>query len=122
MHFQICQNLLVERSFFNHIVIIPKTTNDITTGGPKIAYVDYSTKLTYPVEVTKKNLLIAANPSKSVLYKNHTIYYADGRQETIENIGDAQLVSFNGKEYIVWFEMVKATDGHEVYVCQRELK
>jgi hypothetical protein len=26
------------------------------------------------------------------------------------------------KEYIVWFEMKKAADGHEIYVCQKELK
>lgn len=86
------------------------------------AMIDYKTLLKYPVEITRKNLLIANNPAKSILYKMHTLYYADGTKETIENVGDAQLVSFNGKEYIVWFEMMKVTDGHEIYVCQKELK
>jgi hypothetical protein len=86
------------------------------------AIVDYKTTLKYPVEITKKNLLIARNPSKSVLYKMHTLYYADGSKETIANVGDAQLVRFNSKEYIVWFEMKKAAEGHEIYVCQKELK
>ncbi len=86
------------------------------------AIIDYKTTLKYPVEITRKNLLVARNPAKSVLYKMHTIYYPDGTKETIDNVGDAQLVSFNNKEYIVWFEMKKAADGHEIYVCQKELK
>ncbi len=89
---------------------------------PEEAIIDYKTTLKYPVEVAKKNLLVASNPAKSVLYKMHTLYYADGTKETIDNVGDAQLVIFNGKEYIVWFEMMKVADGHEIYVCQKELK
>ena len=89
---------------------------------PVGAVIDYKTVLTYPVEMEKKNLLIASNPAKSVMYKIHTLYYPDGSKETIDNVGDAQLVSFNGKEYIVWFEMKKGTDGHEIYVCQKQLK
>ena len=45
----------------------------------------------------------------------------DRCKETID-VGDAQLVNFNSKEYIVWFEMKKAAYGHEIYVCQKELK
>lgn len=86
------------------------------------AMVDYKTVLKYPVEISKKNLLIARNPAKSVLYKMHTLYYPDGNKETIDNVGDAQIVNFNGKEYIVWFEMKKGADGYEIYVCQKELK
>jgi hypothetical protein len=89
---------------------------------PVEAIIDYKTSLKFPVEVAKKNLLIARNPAKSVLYKMHNLYYPDGTKETIDNVGDAQLVNFNGKEYIVWFEMKKAADGHEIYVCQKELK
>ena len=43
-------------------------------------------------------------------------------KETIDNTGNAQLISFNGKDYIVWFEVMKVDDGHEIYVCQKELK
>ncbi|MEP6673883.1 MAG: hypothetical protein ABJA78_01965 [Ferruginibacter sp.] len=89
---------------------------------PVEAIVDYKTVLSYPVEITKQNLLVAGNPAKSVLYKMHTIYYPDGSKETIDNVGNAQLVGFNGKEYIVWFAMTKVADGHEIYVCQKELK
>ena len=89
---------------------------------PVEAMIDYKTTLKYPVEITKKNLLIANNPAKSVVYKAHTLYYADGTKEIIDNAGDAQLISFNGKEYIVWFAMTKVADGHEIYVCQKELK
>ena len=52
----------------------------------------------------------------------HTLYYADGTKETIDNTGDAQLVHFNGKDYIVRFAMKKVEDGHEIYVCQKELR
>jgi hypothetical protein len=93
-----------------------------TVQPPVEAMIDYKTVLKYPVEVAKQNLLVSRNPAKSVLYKMHTLYYADGTKETIDNVGDAQLVNFNGKEYIVWFEMKKGTDGHEIYVCQKELK
>ena len=86
------------------------------------AMVDYKTVLKYPVEISRKNLLISRNPAKSVLYKMHTLYYEGGAKETIDNVGDAQLVSFNGKEFIVWFAMKKVADGHEIYVCQKELK
>ncbi len=89
---------------------------------PYQVYIDYTTVLHYPAPITKNHLLVARNPAKSVLYNMHTLYYADGTKETIENVGDAQLVSFNGKEYIVWFEMKKVADGHEIYVCQKELK
>ncbi len=89
---------------------------------PVEAIIDYKTMLKYPAEITKQNLLVASNPAKSVLYKMHTLYYADGTKEIIDNTGDAQLVSFNGKDYIVWFEMIKVADGHEIYVCQKELK
>lgn len=89
---------------------------------PVEAIINYKTVLKYPVEITKQNLLLASNPAKSVLYKMHTLYYADGSKETIDNTGDAQLVGFNGKEYIVWFAMTKVADGHEIYLCQKELK
>jgi hypothetical protein len=86
------------------------------------AYIDYTTKLTYPVNITQKNLLVASNPAKSIVYSQHTLYYPDGSKETIDNTGDAQIVYFNGKDYIVWFEIMKNADGHQVYVCQKELK
>ncbi|MEO7044262.1 MAG: hypothetical protein ABI091_03070 [Ferruginibacter sp.] len=107
-----------------HVVCIVSEIDKINHSPipPVEAIIDYKTKLKYPVEIAKKNLLIARNPSKSVLYKMHTLYYPDGTKETIDNVGDAQLVNFNGKEYIVWFEMKKAADGHEIYVCQKELK
>ncbi len=86
------------------------------------AYIDYTTKLDYPVNITKTNLLVASNPAKSIVYQQHTLYYPDGSKETIDNVGDAQILNFNGKDYIVWFEMMKNIDGHQVYVCQKELK
>lgn len=89
---------------------------------PVEAIINYKTVLKYPVEVTKQNLLLANNPAKSVLYRMHTLYYADGAKETIDNTGNAQIVHFNGKDYIVWFEMMRRADGHEIYVCQKELK
>ena len=107
-----------------HVVGIVTEVDKINHMGktPVEAMIDYKTMLKYPLEITKQNLLIAKNPAKSVLYKMHTLYYADGTKETIDNVGDAQLVSFNGKEYIVWFAMMKVADGHEIYVCQKELK
>ncbi|MEO6135070.1 MAG: hypothetical protein ABIP35_07950, partial [Ginsengibacter sp.] len=107
-----------------HVVCIVSEIDKINHSPipPVEAIIDYKTALKYPVEIAKKNLLIAMNPSKSVLYKMHTLYYPDGTKETIDNVGDAQLVNFNGKEYIVWFEMKKVADGHEIYVCQKELK
>ena len=107
-----------------HVVCIV-TEIDKTNHSPQPpveAIIDYKTVLKYPMEVAKQNLLIASNPAKSVLYKMHTLYYPDGTKDTIDNVGDAQLVSFNGKEYIVWFEMTKVANGHEIYVCQKELK
>lgn len=106
-------------------VVCILTQKDVTGLAYKVgveAMIDYKTRLTYPEEITRKNLLVAHNPAKSVLYKMHTLYYSDGTKETIDNVGDAQLISFNGKEYIVWFEMKKAAYGHEIYVCQKELK
>jgi hypothetical protein len=96
---------------------------DVTQGDNTTeAYIDYTTKLTYPVNITKENLLVASNPAKSIVYSQHTLYYPDGSKETIDNVGDAQILNFNGKDYIVWFEMMKNADGHQVYVCQKELK
>jgi hypothetical protein len=105
-----------------HVVSIVKLKDMTQAENTTEAWVDYTTKLTYPVNITKQHLLLATNPAKSVLYNMHTLYYADGTKETIDNVGDAQLVNFNGKNYIVWFEMMKVADGHEIYVCQKELK
>jgi len=105
-----------------HVVSIVKLKGMTQAENTTEAWVDYTTKLTYPVNITKKNLLIASNPSKSVVYNQHTLYYPDGTKETIDNVGDAQLINFNGKDYIVWFEMMKAAGGHQVYICQKELK
>lgn len=105
-----------------HIVAIPTTMEQMSAGGATTAYVDYKTKLSYPLVIDKEHLLITTDPAKSLFYKNHVLYYADGHQETIDNVGDAQLYSFNGKDYVLWFEMMNAADGHEIYVCQKELK
>jgi hypothetical protein len=105
-----------------HVVSIVKLKDITQAENTTEAWVDYTTKLTYPVNITKQHLLLATNPAKSALYNKHTLYYADGTKETINNVGDAQLVNFNGKNYIVWFEMMKVADGHEIYVCQKELK
>jgi hypothetical protein len=105
-----------------HVVSIVKLKDNTQAENTTEAWVDYTTKLTYPVNITKQHLLLATNPAKSVLYNMHTLYYADGTKKTIDNVGDAQLIKFNGKEYIVWFEMMKVADGHEIYVCQKELK
>jgi hypothetical protein len=105
-----------------HVVCIVKQKDMPEERNTTEAYINYTTRLNYPVSITKKNLLIASNPAKSVLYRQHTLYYADGTKETIDNVGDAQLINFNGKDYIVWFEMMKAAGGHQVYVCQKELK
>ncbi len=111
-----------------HLVIIPLEKVSMVNDKPlvepnKHVYIDYKTILNYPVEVNKKeHLLVASNLSKSVYYNRHTLYYADGLSEPINNCGNPQLVSFNGKDYIVWFEVMKAEDGHEIYVCQKELK
>ncbi|MGG9960414.1 hypothetical protein [Ferruginibacter sp. SUN106] len=105
-----------------HVVSIVKLKDITQADNTTEAYIDYTIKLTYPVNITKKNLLVASNPAKSVLYKQHTLYYADGTKETIDNVGDAQIINFNGKDYIVWFEMMKNAGGHQVYVCQKELK
>jgi len=111
-----------------HVVCIVRQKNtvqketDTENYNTMEAYVDYTTKLDYPVNITKKNLLLASNPAKSVIYQLHTLYYPDGSKETIDNVGDAQIINFNGKDYIVWFEVMKAADGqHEVYVSQKEL-
>lgn len=107
-----------------HVVCIVKQ-KDVTIDedhNATEAYIDYTTKLNFPLSITKKNLLVASIPAKSVLYRSHTLYYPDGTKETIDNVGDAQIINFNGKDYIVWFEMMKAADGHQVYICQKELK
>ncbi len=104
-----------------HIVAIPTTMEQATAGGATTAYVDYHIKLSYPVSIDKEHLLIATNPAMSVLYKNHVLYYPDGRRETIDNVGDAQICHFNGKDYILWFAMMKIADGHEIYVCGKAL-
>lgn len=103
----------------SHVVCI---VNDRKDTAPYEVYIDFKTALHFPEPITKKNLLISKDPAKSVLYKAHTLYYANGTKEIINNTGDAQLIGFNGKEYIVWFEVMKAEDGHEIYVCQKELK
>ncbi len=106
-----------------HVVSIVKLKDATQTNNTTEAYIDYKTYLKYPVNITKENLLVAIdNPAKSVLYQGHTLYYPDGRKETLDNVGNAQLIKFNGKEYIVWFEIMKAEGGHEIYVCQKELK
>lgn len=105
-----------------HVVSIVKLKDMTQAENTTEAWVDYTTKLTYPVNITKQHLLLATSPAKSVLYNMHNLYYANGTKETINNVGDAQLVNFNGKNYIVWFEMLKADGGHEIYVCQKELK
>lgn len=111
-----------------HLVIIPMEKVSMVNDKPQVeknkhVYIDYKTILTYPIEVNKKeHLLVAGNLSKSVYYNQHTLYYADGQTEPINNCGNAQLISFNGKDYIVWFEVMKVEDGHEIYVCQKELK
>lgn len=64
-----------------------------------------------------KNLLVASNPAKSIFYRSHTLY-PDGRKETIDNVGEAQIINFNGKDYIVWFEMMKAAEGMK-YMCAK---
>ena len=105
-----------------HVVSIVKIKDLTQPENTTEAYIDYTTHLSYPVNITKQNLLVASNPAKSVLYNLHTLYYPDGTKEAIDNVGDAQLIKFNGKEYIVWFEMMKAEGGHEIFVCQKELK
>lgn len=106
-----------------HVVIIPKYAEQMQAGIlPKTVYIDYNTKLSFAAEVDKKHLLVASNPAKSIVYRNHKIYYPDGSEETLFNVGDVQLCGFNGKDYIVWFEMIKQADGHEVYICSKELK
>lgn len=112
-----------------HLVVIPMEKSYMGSDQKPVvepnkkAYIDYKTTLTYPVAVNKKqHLLVASNPSQSVYYHQHTLYYADGRTETINNSGDAQLVVFNGKDYIVWFEVMKAEDGYGVYICQKILQ
>ena len=106
-----------------HVVCIVKQKNaESEDRNTTEAYIDYTTRLVYPVNITKTNLLVASNPAKSVVYQQHTLYYPDGSKETIDNVGDAQILNFNGKDYIVWFEMMKNADGHQVYVCQKELK
>ena len=103
-------------------ILTQKDNTGLTYKNGVEVMIDYKTMLIYSVEITQKNLLVSRNPAKSVLYKAHTLYYADGTKETIDNVGDAQLVGFNGKEYIVWFAMKKVAEGHEIYVCQKELK
>lgn len=105
-----------------HIVVIPHPIEGNTSKLATTAYIDYTIPLSFPIEVTKEHLLMASNPAKSVLYAHHTLYYPDGRKKTVQNVGDAQIVQFNHKDYIVWFEIVKQTDGDEVYVCQEELR
>lgn len=106
-----------------HVVIIPKYAEQMQAGIlPKTVYIDYTKKLSFAAEVDKKHLLVASNAAKSIVYRNHKIYYPDGSEETLFNVGDVQLCGFNGKDYIVWFEMVKQADGHEVYICSKELK
>ena len=105
-----------------HVVSIVKPKDAAQADNTTEAYIDYTIHLKYPVNITKKNLLVAGNPAKSVLYKWHTLYYPDGRKETIDNVGNAQIIKFNGKEYIVWFEMMKVEDDYQIYVCQKELK
>lgn len=105
-----------------HVVSIVKLKDMTQTENTTEAWIDYTTKLTYPVNITKEHLLLASNPAKSVLYHQHTLYYPGGTKETIDNVGDAQMIHFNGKDYIVWFEMMKAADGHKIFVCQKELK
>jgi hypothetical protein len=105
-----------------HVVCIVKLKDVSQTYNTTEAYIDYTTKLNYPVNITQKNLLLASNPAKSVVYQLHSLYYPDGTKETIDNVGDAQIINFNGKDYIVWFEMMKAAEGHQVYLCQKELK
>jgi hypothetical protein len=105
-----------------HVVCIVKLKDITQADNTTEAYIDYTTHLNYPVNIIKQNLLLASNPSKSVLYKGHTLYYADGHKETIDNVGDAQIINFNGKDYLLWFEMMKIADGHEIYICQKELK
>lgn len=87
------------------------------------AIIDYKTVVSYPVNHLKKeNLLIATDPSRSVYYEKHVLYYADGTNEAIDNIGTPQLVSFNGKDFIVWFEVIKNDKGHQVLIAKKELK
>ena len=105
-----------------HVVSIIKLKDITQADNTTEAYIDYTTKLTYPVNIIKKNLLLAKNPAKSVMYNQHTLYYPDSTKETIDNVGDAQIINFNGKDYILWFEMMKAAGGHEIYLCQKELK
>ncbi|MEO6850433.1 MAG: hypothetical protein ABI203_06635 [Mucilaginibacter sp.] len=114
-------NVLIYGTDAGHIVCIPSGMQQISDGGAKTAWIDYKTKVTYAVPIDKQHLLIATDPAKSVLYKNHTVYYPDGRKEILDNVGDAQLYNFKGKDYLLWFEVMKIDNGHEIYVCQKEL-
>ncbi len=102
------------------------TLNGVFTDGKfsNVALVDFKTELTFEVPLNRQGLLISNTPEKSVFYSNHTLYYPNGSKpkEAISNMGDVQLLHFNGREYLVWIEVIKNANGqHQVYVAQREL-
>ncbi len=102
------------------------TLNDVFTQGQfsNVATIDFKTELAFEVPVNRKGLLISDKPENSVFYSNHTLYYPNGSKpkETISNMGDVQLLRFNGKEFLVWIEVMKSSNGqHQVYVAQKEL-
>jgi hypothetical protein len=87
------------------------------------AIVDFNTVLTYEVPLSRQGFLTSSKPEKSVFYKDHFLYYANGSKpkEQINNMGNVQLLSFNGKEYLVWFEVINDSRGPKIYVAQKEL-
>jgi hypothetical protein len=77
----------------------------------------------FDIEIEKSRLVIAPDPSKSIMYMNGKIYNADGTISKSEKAIYPSIVMINNVMNLCWFQLYKnpATNQKEVYVCKKPI-